>query len=255
MHRLDGKVALITGAGGGVGRAAALLFAQEGARIAMTDIAEDNLNETARQLEDVSSEVLSIMGDIVDTATIDRLASSAVERWGGIDVLANIAAIQIGASYDAYTKEDFDALMAVNCRAPFQAIQRVVPEMKRSGGGSIVNVSSIGALAGYAHGAAYCASKAALVGLTRSIAFDVAEDVRCNAICPGAIDTPMARQLLTSFPEEEREAAWATFTARQLMKRFASPSEIAAVIAFLGSDESSFMTGAIVPVEAGWTAW
>ena len=125
--------------------------------------------------------------------------------------------------------------------------------MKKSGGGSIINVSSIGGIAAFANMSVYCASKAAILGLTRAVAYEVAPDIRCNAICPGAVDTPMARKLLEAF--DDKEAAWESFTARQLQRRHADPREIADVVVFLASDESSFITGATLPVEAGWMAW
>jgi NAD(P)-dependent dehydrogenase (short-subunit alcohol dehydrogenase family) len=133
------------------------------------------------------------------------------------------------------------------------AIQRVVPEMRRTGGGSIINVASIGALVALPNVSAYCPSKSAVIGLTRAAAAEFAPDVRVNVICPGGVATPMSDAHLESF--EDKEAATRQLTGRQLIKRYARPEEIANVAVFLASDEASFMTGAVVPVEAGHTAW
>lgn len=252
--RLEGKVALVTGAARGQGRAAAERLAQEGAAVGLTDMDAGGVEETARAIESAGGRAIAVGGDIVDRATIDALAGQSVEAFGRIDVLHNNAGIALGNTVDGYTVEEFDRLMHVNCLAQLIAIQRVLPEMKRAGGGSIINVASIGALVALPHLAAYCASKAAVLGLTRGVAYEcAADDIRCNAICPGGVDTPMAREVVDSFDDEEE--ALRLLTGRQLFKRFAQPREIAELVVFLASDESSFITGATLPIEAGHSAW
>ena len=250
MTDLTGKVALITGAGSGIGRAAAARFAAAGARVGLTDIDEKGLAETAAELPDDA--VVSVAGDVVDPATMDELTTAVVARFGRVDALFNNVGILIMKSLLDTTAADFDRLMHVNCLSQLIAMQRVVPEMRRNGG-SVINVSSVGGLVALPNVSAYCPSKSAVIGLTRAAAAEFAPDIRVNAICPGGVSTPMSDAHLESF--DDKEAAMRLLTGRQLIKRYARPDEVASVAVFLASDEASFMTGAVVPVEAGHTAW
>jgi NAD(P)-dependent dehydrogenase (short-subunit alcohol dehydrogenase family) len=252
VGRLDGQVAIVTGAGGGIGRATALRLAEEGARLGLTDLEPDTLEEAAEAARDAGAEVESVAGDIVDPATIDALAGASSERFGRIDSLVNNAGIVIAKPLVEHTVEDFERLMQVNVLSYLLTTQRVVGDMQRAGGGSIVNISSIGGLVALAGVGVYCATKAAVIGLTRSTAFELAPDIRCNAICPGGVDTPMSWEHLSKF--DDREEALRITVGRQMLKRHAQPVEIAEAIVFLVSPESSFMTGAAVPVEAGHSA-
>jgi NAD(P)-dependent dehydrogenase (short-subunit alcohol dehydrogenase family) len=249
MTDLSGKVALITGAGSGIGRAAARLFAAAGAQVGITDLDKEALAGTAALLP--ADVTVSAAGDIVDPATMDELTTAAVARFGRVDVLFNNVGILIMKSLLDTTPADFDRLMHVNCLSYLIAMQRVVPEMRR--GGSIINVSSVGGLVALPNVSAYCPSKSAVIGLTRAAAAEFAPDVRVNVICPGGVSTPMSAAHLESFTD--KEAAIKLLTGRQLLKRYALPEEIANVAVFLASDQASFMTGAVVPVEAGHTAW
>ena len=256
MTDLAGKVVLITGAGSGIGRAAAGLFAAAGAQVGLTDIDKDGLAGTVALLPDDAA--ATAVGDITDPATIDELTTAAVARFGRVDALFNNVGILIMKSLLDTTIDDFDRLMHVNCLSYLIAMQRVVPEMRRSGtagagGGSIINVSSVGGLVALPNVSAYCPSKSAVIGLTRAAAAEFAPEVRVNAICPGGVSTPMSAAHLASF--DDKEAAMKQLTGRQLIKRYARPEEIATVAVFLASDQASFMTGAVVPVEAGHTAW
>jgi NAD(P)-dependent dehydrogenase (short-subunit alcohol dehydrogenase family) len=253
MSRLAGKVALVTGAGSAIGRAAAIRLAEEGALLGITDLDADGLEQTAAEVKAGGGEAVTVTGDAVDPATVDSLASRAVEQFGRIDVLLNNVGIVILKSLAETTPDDFDRLMRVNCLSQLLAIQRVVPEMRRTGGGSIINVASVGALVALPNVSAYCASKSAVLGLTRSAAYEFAPEIRCNAICPGGVDTPMAAGHMESFVDKEE--ANSRLTGRQLLKRYARPREIADVVVFLASDEASFMTGAVVPVDAGHSTW
>jgi NAD(P)-dependent dehydrogenase (short-subunit alcohol dehydrogenase family) len=251
MTGLSGRVALITGAGSGIGRAAAGLFVAAGARVGITDIDKEALAGTAALLPDDAA--VSVAGDIVDPATMDELTTEVVTRFGRVDVLFNNVGILILKSLLDTTPADFDRLMHVNCLSYLIAMQRVVPEMRRGGGGAIINVSSVGGLVALPNVSAYCPSKSAVIGLTRAAAAEFAPEVRVNVICPGGVSTPMSDAHLESFAD--KEAATKLLTGRQLLKRYARPEEIANVAVFLASDEASFMTGAVVPVEAGHTAW
>jgi NAD(P)-dependent dehydrogenase (short-subunit alcohol dehydrogenase family) len=252
VARLDGKVAIVTGAGGGIGRATAIRLAEEGARLGLTDLDAASLEESAAAARSAGAEVEATVGDIVAPETIDALAAAVGGRFGGIDVLVNNAGIVVAKSLLEHTADDFDRLMRINCLSYLVTTQRVVGEMRRGGAGSIVNVASIGGLVALAGVGVYCASKAAVIGLTRSIAFEFAPDIRCNAICPGGVDTAMSWEHLATF--DDREEALRLTVGRQMLKRHARPAEIADAIVFLASGESSFMTGAVVPVEAGHSA-
>jgi NAD(P)-dependent dehydrogenase (short-subunit alcohol dehydrogenase family) len=251
--RVDGKAIVVTGAAGGLGRATALRLVAEGARVAITDRDAAGLAATAA-LAGNADAVVVVTGDVTLPETHDRVVAAAVEAFGGVHGLCNIAGtLGTGGPIDHYSTADFDRVMHVNCLAQMLAIQRVAPVMKRGGGGSIVNVASVGALVALPFMAVYCASKAAVLGLTRAAALELAPDIRCNAICPGGIDTPMAQTFLAQFPD--REEMLGKLVGRQLIKRFAQPEEIAELLLFLMSDASSFVTGAVLPAEAGHTTW
>ncbi|MEN3360956.1 MAG: hypothetical protein V7637_4938 [Mycobacteriales bacterium] len=251
--RMAGKVGLVTGAASGIGRATAVCLAAEGASVGITDLDEAGLRETAARVAAAGGEAVLAAGDIVDPATADALVSAAVARFGRVDALINNVGILIMTSLLETTVDDFDRLMRVNCLSHLIAMQRVVPEMRRAGAGSIVNVASIGALVALPQVSAYCASKSAVLGLTRSAAYEFAPEIRVNAVCPGGVDTPMSRKHLESF--EDKAAAMSRLTGRQLQHRYADPDEIARVCVFLASDEASFVTGAVMPAEAGHSAW
>lgn len=253
MTRLKDKVVVVTGAAGGLGRATAVRCAAEGARLALTDHDETGLAATVAALGSAAP-VIAIAGDVTSATTHDCLIAAATERFGVIHGLCNVAGVLgAGGPIESCTPAAFDRVMHVNCLAQLLAIQRVVPAMRKAGGGSIVNVASVGALVALPYMTAYCASKAAVLGLTRAVALELAPDIRCNALCPGGIDTPMAQNFLAQFPN--REEMVGKLVGRQLLKRFAAPEEIAEAVLFLVSDESSFITGGVLPAEAGHTAW
>jgi NAD(P)-dependent dehydrogenase (short-subunit alcohol dehydrogenase family) len=253
MTQLAGKVALITGAASGIGRAAAVMFAEAGARVALTDLDKAGLEGSRTSVTEKGGEAIAVAGDITDPATSGELAERAATEFGRVDVLLNNVGILIMKSLAETTVADFEALMRVNCLSHLLSLQAAVPYMKAAGGGSVINVASVGGLVALPNVSAYGASKSAVLGLTRAAAVEFAPDIRVNAICPGGVDTPMAQRHLASF--EDKEAAIKQLTGRQLIKRYARPEEIAAAALFLATDASSFITGAVLPVEAGHTAW
>lgn len=236
-----------------MGRASALRLAQEGALLGVTDINADGLDETVAALREAGNSPISVVGDITESATVESMVGQASQSWGGVDVLVNCAGINMAKPIEECTEEDFMAIMKVNCFASLLTVKHALPEMRKRQGGSIINISSVGGLVGAPGLSMYCASKGAVVNMTKAIAVDLAPTIRCNVVCPGVVDTPMAKKLLTDYPD--REAAMAMFTAKQLIKRFGEPGEVASVVAFLASNDAAFMTGSVIAVDAGWSAW
>ena len=255
MGRLSGKVVGLTGAAGGLGSATARLMAREGARLALTDIDGEALERLAAELVKRGAQVEVVAGDVTLAETHANLVRKALDRWEGIHGWCNIAGVLGPGDLPDITTQSFDQVMHVNCLAQLLAVQQATPAMRASGGGSIVNVASVGALVALPHMTAYCASKAAVLGLTRALAAELAPAIRCNAVCPGGIDTGMSQRLLADLPPEDRDGLIAKLTGRQHIKRFARPEEIAPTLLHLVSDESSFITGAVIATDGGHSSW
>lgn len=252
--RLAGKVAIITGALGGQGQVAVRRFVEEGAKVVATDRAPRANGEVAGLVRGESAAVTYVGGDIRDQKLIERLVGTAIKRFGGLDVLFNNHGIMVGKPFLETSGEELDELLAVNLRAPFLLSQRAAREMARRGsGGVIIHNSSVGGIVGFPTMAAYGASKGGLAQLARSMATDLApHNIRVNAICPGVVDTPMPRRYLADVAD--KEAAFKQMAAMHLVNRLAEPIEIVNVALFLASDEASYMTGAVIPVDGGLTA-
>jgi NAD(P)-dependent dehydrogenase (short-subunit alcohol dehydrogenase family) len=250
--RLAGKVAFITGAGMGMGREAAVLFARHGARVGIADIDKAAAEETVALIEKAGGQGLAAIGDVAVEADVERMIAETVGRFGALHVLYNNAGV-LWKDTDRSVLETDDAawerVMAINLKSVFWVTKHGIPHLRAAGGGAIVNVGSVSALVGFTRAQdAYTAAKGALISLTKSLAVQFAADrIRCNIIHPGIVDTPLQAPYLTDALRREFETGIP-------LGRIAHPREIAFAALFLASDESAFMTGAEMIVDGGFTA-
>jgi NAD(P)-dependent dehydrogenase (short-subunit alcohol dehydrogenase family) len=242
--RLDGRVALVTGAATGIGRATAERLAREGATV-VAAIADESQRSNVAAFD-------AIVLDVRSEADWDRAIAHVEERHGGLDILVNNAGVHRRGTAPETTREVWDEVMAVNLWGTFLGSRSALAAMRRRGGGAIVNLCSMNALVGAAGATAYSASKGGVLALTRAMAIEhVADGIRVNCVCPGPVDTPIMDALVGGAPDPA--AVRAAVEGRVPMGRLGTPEEIAAAIAFLASDDASFMTGAAVPVDGGRT--
>ena len=250
-ERLKGKIAFITGAGMGIGRAAAVLFAQEGARVVIADIDGKAGKETVARVKTERGEALAVTGDVSIEADVERMIADGARHFGGLNILYNNAGVLWKDRDRSVLETDgqwWDRVMAINLKSVFWVTKYGIPHLQR-GGGSVIMMGSVSALVGFTRAQdAYTSAKGALISLTKSLAIQFARDrIRCNIIHPGIVDTPLQAPYLTD--ELRRE-----FAAGIPLGRIADPREIATVALFLASDDSSFMTGAELVVDGGFTA-
>ncbi len=245
MGKLDGKVALITGSASGIGRAAALLFAGEGAAVAVADLAAAGGQETADMIRKAGGKAAFIPADVTRAAEVEAMARSAVEAFGRVDILYNNAGLEgaIGEVVDLPEK-DWETVINVNLRSVFLCSKFTIPYMIRQGGGSVISTSSVMALSGKAKMAAYCVSKAGVITITKCMATEYAtRNVRANCICPGLIDTPLSARSINSIQLEYIPEG-----------KPGRPEDIARAALYLASDDSAYVTGTALVVDGGWTA-
>jgi NAD(P)-dependent dehydrogenase (short-subunit alcohol dehydrogenase family) len=249
MGRLDGKICVITGAGGGMGREAALLFSEEGAQVCVADVNLEAAESTASEARDA----FAIQVDVADEASVKAMLDATAERYGGIDVLYNNAGISPNddASVLDTSVEAWDRVQAVNTKGVFLCCKHGIPYLQQRGGGSVINVASFVAILGAATSQiSYTASKGAVLSMTRELAVQFArENIRVNALCPGPVETPLLLSIFGDDPAalERRRTHWP-------MGRLAKPREIVNGALFLASDESSYVTGSTFLVDGGLTA-
>ena len=250
---LRDKVALVTGAASGIGKATALLFAREGAAVVLFDLDEPGGHATARAIEDEGGRALFVRGDVTRDADARRAVDETVARYGRLDILFNNAGIIRRATVVDTSEEDWDRVMEVNVKGVFLLSRRAVPVMARTGGGVIINTASVWGLVGGARAAVYCASKGAVALLTKAMAIDHgAQNIRVNCICPGDTDTPMLRSeagMLGDPLDRHMEQA-----ADVPLRRVARPEDIAQAALYLASEASSFVSGAPLIVDGGFVA-
>lgn len=250
--RLQGKVALITGAGSGIGKASALLFAAEGARVACADLFAEAAEQTAAEIRAAGGEALAIQVDVRRAEDAERMVRTTIEGFGTLDVLFNNAGTGVRGKVHELSESDWDLVLDTNLKSVFLCSRAALPYFLQRGGGVIVNTASTFGLLANPDYAAYCASKAGVILLTRSMALDYGPAIRVNCICPGATDTPRLRRGFAAAPDPaERERR--TAELNRVMRRLADPLEIAYAALFLASDEASFVTGEALVVDGGQT--
>jgi NAD(P)-dependent dehydrogenase (short-subunit alcohol dehydrogenase family) len=249
-QRFQNKSVIVTGAGSGIGRAAALAFAAEGANLTVADIDDRNGRDTVAKLRELGARAEFVRVDVSRAADCAAMVEQAVKHYGRLDIAFNNAGINIAVAPIAEVEDaQWERLVAINLTGVFLCMKQEIPAMKRGGGGTIVNTASVGGVIGTAGVTAYCATKHGVVGLTKSAALDYIKDgIRINAVCPGGTHTAMLAEWFKD-PEVERTANAAT-----PIGRMADPAEIARAVLFLASEESSFMVGHALVVDGGLTA-
>ncbi len=251
--KLEGRVAVITGAGSGIGRAMARLFAREGARILATDVNGEAAAETAGMIQADGGTAESMAVNVIEPDQVRGMIERAQALWGRVDILCNNAGIGSTTDVVDCEPEEWDRVMTVNVKSVYLGCKYAVPVMLAQGGGAIVNTASVAGMIGIPKRASYSASKGAVIALTKQVAIEyVDRAIRVNCLCPGTVDSPWVGRLLAQAdnPAEARTA----LEARQPMGRLGTPEEVAAAALYLVSDDAAFITGTGLVIDGGWTA-
>jgi NAD(P)-dependent dehydrogenase (short-subunit alcohol dehydrogenase family) len=249
--RLEGKVAIVTGSASGLGRAIAVLFAQEGAKVVGADINVAGGQETAAMIAEAGGESVFVEADVTQAAACKRMVEAAVEEYGGVDVLVNNAGVEIRGGVLTLTEEEWDQMLAVDLKAIYLCSREAIPEMLKAGGGSIVNIASVLSFDVIPERAAYCAAKAGAIHLSKSIALDYGpQGIRCNALAPGAFHTALLEQSMID--SGDYEGTKEVLKNKSVFGRMGRLEELAQAAVFLASDESSFVTGSVLNCDGGW---
>ena len=246
--RMQGKVAIVTGAASGIGRATALRLAIEGAAVACVDRARDGATRTAREIEAAGGRALSVLADVTDERDCARIVDETLARFARLTTLVNAAGVGPAAVDVAPPPDEFRRVVEINLTGTYLPSRAALEALRASGTGSITNLSSIYGLVGGSRAPSYAASKGGVANLTRQLALSWAPQVRVNCICPGVIETPLTASLLS-------DASWVEAALLKYpLARFGQPEEIASAILYLASDEASWVTGVALPVDGGYTA-
>lgn len=254
MGRLEGKVALITGGGTGIGRACAVLFAKEGAKVALAGRRREKLESAKGEVEAGGGDALCVVCDVSKAEDVERTVRETAARFGRLNVLVNNAGALHVSTVETIREEEWDALMAVNLKGPFLMSRAVLPEFRKAEGGAIVNIGSVLGLVAMKGRAAYAASKGGVTMLTKAMALDHAhERIRVNCICPSIVETELVQGLFDQAPD--REAAIRMRKAMIPLGRLGQPEDVAQMAVFLASEESSWLTGAAIALDGGLTAY
>ena len=246
--RLKGKVAIVTGGGSGIGKATAILFAREGAKVAIAECRPGPLKEVVREIEAEGGEALAILSDVGLVEDTQWIISETVTRFGSLHVLFNNAAtLDLNKTVEEMTVEEWDSCLNVSLRSIFLLTKWAAPEIRKVGGGSIINCGSVGGIMAWRGGAAYCAAKGGLLTLTKVLAIEYGPwNIRVNTVSPGAIMTPHLKAVI------ERDDIYEKLLSKSVFHRVGKPEEIANAVLFLASDEASFVTGANLVVDGGY---
>lgn len=246
--RMRGKIALVTGAGSGIGRATALRLAAEGARVACADRVAERAEQTAKAIGTAGGEAFALGVDVTDPTACERMVADVLARWRGLTTVVNSAGVRAEGNDLTPPPAEWERVLDVNLGGTYYTSRAALPALAGSGSGSITNLASIYGLVGGSLSPAYAASKGAVANLTRQMALQWAPSVRVNCVCPGVIETPMTE-------EPRRDATWRAWQLeRHPLRRFGQPEEVAAAILWLASDDASFVTGVALPVDGGYTA-
>jgi len=257
--QLDGKVCVVTGAGQGIGRATAVEMARQGAKVVVSDVDDELGSVTVELVSGLGGEAAYAHADVRSNDDVTALMEVAVSTFGRLDVLHNNAGVHESAFTaetlsDRLPEEIWDTVYEINLKGVWRCSRAAVPHLRAAGGGSIVNAGSTGSLTGYPGNAAYGASKHAVIGLTKNMAVDLAPDaIRVNCYCPASINTPMFEKYVDA--AEDKEAVLSALTATHLIRRLGAPEEVAKLVCFLASDDASFITGGVYPIDGGSLAW
>jgi len=246
---LKNKVAIVTGSRRGIGKEIALALAKAGANVVVSDINLDDCNKVVEEIKAIGKKGLAVKADVLNPEDVSQMINLTTENFGKIDILVNNAGIYMQKSLTDLTEQDFDRVLDINLKGVFLCSKAAVPEMIKQGKGKIINITSIAGQVGFANSSAYCASKGAIINMTRELALELAQyKINVNAIGPGVIETDMTKELLKDKATRE------TLLANIPLSRIGKPEDIANAALFLASDNSDYITGITLFVDGGWIA-
>jgi len=250
-EQFENKVAIVTGAGSGIGRTCALAFAKEGARVVVADVVAEGGEETVRMIKESDGDAIFAKTDVTKAADVEAMVNKAIETYGRLDCAHNNAGISSFIHPTAeFIEEEWDRIMSINLKGVWLCMKYEIPQMLKQGKGTIVNTASVAGLVGIKGRADYVTTKHGVVGLTKAAALDYAQDgIRINAICPGSIRTPLVEDIFARDPEAE-----ALHLANEPIGRLGTPEEVASAVVWLCSDSASFVTGHAMAADGGWVA-